>query len=239
MHGGIWQLIQDQLPDWIHPVFVDLPGHGTMRQRGFESLDQLVDYLDDLIDEPAVLVGWSMGGLVTLQLALRRPEKVLGLLQVASNPAFVKSAHWHHGVDAMIFQQFAENLKQDYATTLKRFLGLQVRGADNERTLLKQLRQIMAQQPQPDDASLAAGLTVLQQTDLLESLDQVRVPVSFMLGERDTLVPVSCGAALQSRNPAIQLEVIPAAGHAPFVSHPQAFIHSLVALCRQSGNVAA
>lgn len=239
MNAAVWRVIEAGLPAWVRPVFVDLPGHGLRHEESFQSLDDLVDFLDQQLTEPSVLVGWSMGGLATLQLALQRPEKVLGLMQVSSNPAFVSSEHWPHGVASEVFQQFARNLQQDYAATLKRFLGLQVRGADNERQLLKQLRELMAQQPAPSQASLEAGLKLLLETDLVDELDQCQAPVSFLLGGRDTLVPVSCGKALQAGFPELDVTIIDNAGHAPFLSHPGVFIDALIKLCRQGQHVAA
>jgi len=65
-------------------VLPDLPGHGFSERPG--SLDAetvyggLRDALDRTIDEPAVVVGNSLGGFVATRYALDRPERVRGLV---------------------------------------------------------------------------------------------------------------------------------------------------------------
>lgn len=51
-------------------------------------LDEATVVLDRLVDGPALLVGSSMGGWIALHLALRRPERVRGLVGVAAAPDF-------------------------------------------------------------------------------------------------------------------------------------------------------
>jgi pimeloyl-ACP methyl ester carboxylesterase len=61
----------------------DLPGHGRRADESF-SFDVAVRVLDDLLgdeaDEPALLVGQSLGGYVAVEYAARRPARVAGLV---------------------------------------------------------------------------------------------------------------------------------------------------------------
>ncbi len=50
-----------------------------------------------------------------------------------------------------------------------------------------------------------------------------------MAGERDTLAPPAAAAWLAQALPAARLLRVPGAGHAPFLSHPEAFRDALVA----------
>jgi pimeloyl-ACP methyl ester carboxylesterase len=51
--------------------------------------------LDSLTSGPQILVGSSMGGWMALMLALTRPERVVGLLGVASAPDFTENLIWN------------------------------------------------------------------------------------------------------------------------------------------------
>lgn len=51
-------------------------------------LGEALAVLDRLSDGPAILVGSSMGGWIALHLALRRPERVAGLVGIAAAPDF-------------------------------------------------------------------------------------------------------------------------------------------------------
>ena len=89
---------------------VDLPGYGESLAVSAASLDDYVEYIAVQIRQPSLMVGWSLCGLVTLQLAQRYPEKLSGLFQVATNPKFVQSDSWQAGVVMNVFEQFAESL---------------------------------------------------------------------------------------------------------------------------------
>ncbi len=66
----------------------DYTGHGTSSgsfQDGTigDWLDDATEVLDQVTDGPQVLVGSSVGGWLALLLALRRPQRVAGLLTIA------------------------------------------------------------------------------------------------------------------------------------------------------------
>lgn len=72
----------------------DYRGHGE--SEGDPAAYSLIDWLNDTltildkINEPIVLVGSSMGGWLATVAATRRPEKIKGLLLIASAPDFLQ-----------------------------------------------------------------------------------------------------------------------------------------------------
>jgi pimeloyl-ACP methyl ester carboxylesterase len=87
--GRNWTTIAKGLADRHRVTLLDLPNHGH------SPWTDTVDYLDmaamvaaelERLDEPVTLVGHSMGGKVAMQLALRRPELVRGLVVVDIAP---------------------------------------------------------------------------------------------------------------------------------------------------------
>jgi len=67
----------------------DLRGYGSSRtQQDFSMTDHLLD-LEALLDrfqiDKCLVLGWSLGGILALELALRRPEKVTGLILIATS----------------------------------------------------------------------------------------------------------------------------------------------------------
>ncbi|MFF1608779.1 alpha/beta fold hydrolase [Amycolatopsis sp. NPDC058278] len=68
-----------------HPArAIDLPGHGAHRGSPF-TLPDAVQAVVDAIDEPALVVGHSLGGYVAIAAAARYPERVAGLVVAGSS----------------------------------------------------------------------------------------------------------------------------------------------------------
>src|SRR5437868_11009566 len=103
----------------------DLPGFGRTPLAGrsarvranVELLDRLLDAVDG---RPAVLVGNSMGGLIAMMEAARRPERVAGLVLVA--PAQPRTAD--APLDRLVAARFAS-----YALPLVGELAVRQRAA--------------------------------------------------------------------------------------------------------------
>lgn len=90
--GASWRPIREHLHG--RPVVApDLLGHGSRTGEAWPSVtvrDLAEDVAADLGGRPVVLVGHSMGGQVALDLALRWPERVAGVVVV--DPAYGASA---------------------------------------------------------------------------------------------------------------------------------------------------
>lgn len=234
MHGGIWSEIAEHLAKTHRVTVVDLPGHGksTMLPGGFD-LQRLARAILDEVPQPAIWLGWSLGGMVATQAALLQPPAIRRLLLVASLPQFSQSDDWPEAMPRGTLASFANNLAKDYAITLKRFLALQVRGADNERDLLRLIQKQVASRPHADPEALRLGLEILRSANLRPQLSQLQCPVNIILGDRDMLVPVAAGHALHALLPQAICKIIPAAGHAPFLSHQNVFLSELDVLLDQ------
>ena len=124
-------------------------------------------------------------------------------------------------------QEFSVALLQNYQQTLRRFLGLQLRGGESERELLADLRARLFAKGEPDVAALKGGLEILRDTDLRATLPQVNQPTLLVAGERDTLTPPPAMQYLLDVMPNAQLKIIKGAAHAPFLSHPEEFMYVL------------
>ncbi|MEU4221814.1 alpha/beta fold hydrolase, partial [Actinoplanes sp. NPDC026623] len=82
--GDVWNgwsaLLRRQWPGrWLAP---DLPGHGGSAPLDAYTFDGLADAVAGLIapDAPTVVLGHSLGGVVGLALAARRPAAVRGVV---------------------------------------------------------------------------------------------------------------------------------------------------------------
>lgn len=239
MHGGVWTDAARRLAEEFCVHVVDLPGHGFShgkREGGADSppfplspftLDSIVNELSARFDQPLNLCGWSLGGQVALHWAAAEPQKVRHLILVASTPCFAERDDWGHGMPRNILQQFAADLERDHAATLRRFLGLQIRGGEGERELLAKLRARLSDRGEPDLVALRGGLDILRDADLRGILAKIVQPTLVIAGERDKLTPPQASHYLAQAMPGARLAEIPGAAHAPFLSHPEVFLEQV------------
>ena len=231
MNSAVWSPFIERLPENIEPVCIDLPGHGEFNQQGFKSLQDLTDHLieqsENKLKGPAIWIGWSLGALPVLKLAMQHPERVNKLMLMASNPCFVTNNHWQSGVEGSVFDLFADNLQANIEKTLQRFLSLQVQGLADSREVLRHLRQSIVSQGLPSAEALAAGLHILKETDIRTELASLSIPQKWLLGEKDTLVPANLNDYLNALS-GIKSHIIGGSAHLPFISHAEEVLQQVL-----------
>lgn len=219
MHAGVFDRLADQLAARRTLHLVDLPGHGRSRDAATPlTLDACVDAIA-VNTPPAPWLGWSLGGLLALHAAARMPAQATALIMLCALPRFVRSPDWPYAVAADVFQQFASNLAHDHRATLERFLALETLGSDHAAVELRLLRSQVFAHGEPLPQALAAGLQLLECSDLRATLPQLRVPSLWIAGRRDRLSDcraMQAAAALAARAHYLRIE---GAAHAPFLTH--------------------
>ena len=101
--GRNWTQIGKALASEHRVTLVDMSNHG--QSAWTERLDyvEMADAVAGIIDEPAALVGHSMGGKAAMLAALRHPEKVERLVVVDVSPVQYRSADEFRGfIDGML-----------------------------------------------------------------------------------------------------------------------------------------
>jgi pimeloyl-[acyl-carrier protein] methyl ester esterase len=237
MHSGLFAPLLPRLVERYRVHLVDLPGHGRSAGMATSSLEAMtravadaVARLPDVDDEPALVLGWSLGGAVALQWALAAPQRVRGLLLVATTPCFVARADWPHAVTAATLKRFGDELTVSYRLTLQRFLTLQVQGSERARAALAELRGQLFARGEPSPEALRAGLALLERIDLRDRVAAVRQRSLVIAGDRDALASPGAGEWLARALPHASFLLLRGAGHAPFLSHRERFLAALAEL---------
>lgn len=227
MHGGIWKSFAQRLSRDFAVHSVDLPGHGASAALKALTLDGVVDQLNAQFDHPVSVVGWSLGGIIAQHWAAQRANTVKRLVLVASTPSFSARAGWDYGISQETLEQFAAELETNFSATLRRFLALQLRGSENERELLLQLREQLFSRGEPDMASLRGGLEILRDSDLRAALPEIAQPTLVIAGERDKLTPPQAAHYMAQALPNAHGVEVAGAAHVPFLSHPEIMLDHL------------
>ncbi len=221
MHSSIWTGLPPSFSADRRIHCLDLPGHGDAAYPWIPAtLDGWASDCLERAPRRGVWVGWSLGGLVSIAVALMQPDRVSALILICSTPRFARTEDWPAGMDAQVLANFHDNLLAAPKRTLDQFLGLQVRGSDAARETLRMLRRDLTARPLPAAAALTDGLDLLKGGDLRDRLEQLRCRSLWIFGSKDTLVPASAAAGVARLLPSARIHCVDGAGHAPFLSHP-------------------
>jgi pimeloyl-[acyl-carrier protein] methyl ester esterase len=220
LHGGMWGPWLDALALHARLHLVDLPGHGhSAWSDDIAGLADLARAVGRQVPQGATLLGWSLGGMIALDLVRRDPGLASALILVATTPKFVAGGDWEHGMQAAVLDEFARGLAGDHRGTVQNFLALQTRGDERSLETLRLMRRNLEAHGPPDTRALEAGLEILRTTDLREALAGIALPALVIAGDRDRLTPPGAGRALAAALPQARYREIPRSGHAPFLSH--------------------
>jgi len=174
----------------------DLPGHGGSAPLPAPSLTGFADAVAPLLDEPAGVVGHSLGGVVALRLAERHPELVRGLVLAA--PAGISSSSRRAtitlGLAGLIQPGRIAGRRADRIARSPRLKRLVFGRSEVSNTELLSERMVhgFLRGPALHSDALGAGLA-LARDDPRRDLDRVRCPVLVLFGGRDRQVPLTDG----------------------------------------------
>jgi pimeloyl-ACP methyl ester carboxylesterase len=198
----------------------DLPGHGRSeplpRVGGLTSYAEHVAALAELEGMlPSPLLGYSMGGVIALRLAVARPEDVpaLALVSAAGIVSVTKRAQiWLAVTGVLRPAQVMTRYRATFARRPRlRWLPFGLWGAVDPPALSPQGVLGFLEGPSQHTDVGAAGRALLRD-DPRSDLDGVRCPVLLVWGARDRLVPLEDGFEYARRLRA-PIRTLPAAGH--------------------------
>jgi pimeloyl-ACP methyl ester carboxylesterase len=219
-----------------HRVLIpDLPGHG--KTEPLQRADDLTAYADHVaaLAElegmfPAPLIGYSMGGVIALRLAVSRPKSVMGLALVAAAGIVSVSRRaeiWLGVTGALRPAQVMTRFRGTFARRPRlRWLPFGLWGAVDPPALAPEGVLGFLEGPSQHTDVGMAGRALLRD-DPRPDLDHVRCPVLLLWGSRDRLVPLVDGFEYARRLRA-PIRTLPAAGHLLVGEQPHACAEILV-----------
>jgi len=206
---------------------VDLPGHGQSvhppEDLGTRALeDALFAALDGLSDEPLLVFGCSLGGLVALRLAAARPDRVRALM--LASPAGAPMSQREIGA---LLNGFKLRDHDDALALVDRFAA---RPGAARHVLAWGVRRRFRAEPIP------RLLSRISPSDLLspEELAAVRAPVTLFWGLEDRVLPPDHMRFFVEHLPSVRVHAAEGFGHAPFLDRPRAFLAHMEAFARSA-----
>ena len=230
LHGwlgswGLWQETMADLGRYYRTYALDFWGFGESGKKretyAVQDFGSLVDqFMDRLGIDRAPLVGHSMGGTVSLSVAIQYPQRVSKVVVVGS-PIVGSSLAWalkmagRRTIAAMLFNvmwgfRLAMRVASPFICKDPRFPEMMDK--DLSKTTVE---------------SFLLSIASLRRTDLRPMLDQVKVPAMGMYGDKDIIVHPMQWQPMQAGIPQARIERFPKAGHFIMLDDSQPFTQKL------------
>ena len=199
---------------------IDLPGHGARTaEPGWDNHESNAAEVCRIMDREglskAVVAGHSMGGAVALLMALEHPDRVAGLVLVATGarlkmrPDFIEQA-----------RQAAEAFGSDVPSSthiipVEQMVHPAV-PADVVAWLKRRIGKASAQ-------ATYADFQANNNFDVMNRLGEIRTPTLIISGSEDRMAPRKFAEFLAGAIPGARLEVLDPSGHYPQVEQEEEF----------------
>ena len=226
LHGwlgswGLWQETMGFLGKFYRTYALDFWGFGESgKKRETYAVQDFVSLVDQFMEQLGIanapLVGHSMGGTVSLSVAIKYPQRVskvvvVGSPMVGSSLALPLKWAGYRPIAFLLFNmmdlfRFGMRVASPIICRDERFAEMMDR--DLSRTTLE---------------SFLLSIASLRRTDLRPMLGQIKVPAMGMYGDRDVIVDPRQWQPMKQGIEHVQIERFPAAGHFPMLEEPQNF----------------
>jgi pimeloyl-[acyl-carrier protein] methyl ester esterase len=236
MSAAVFSEIATLLASGFRLLIPDLPGHGGSSPSPRNDLagisTDLACWLAATEKEPVVLVGWSLGGMLALELSHQKRVPVDRLVLVGTTPRFTLSDDWEYGLPSAQLRALARNLERRFDATLADFFALAFAGEKISKERLRAIRNFAVKQSVLPDHDAALGLlNLLASQDQRAILSEIDQPALVLHGELDQIALPFAGRLLADMLPQGSFSGFSGVGHGPFLSQPQETVARILEFC--------
>ncbi len=215
-------------------VAVDLPGYGASpplpeRVKIETYADILTDLAEKMTDSPVVLIGHSMGGMISLTMALRNPALIERMVLISPTITGHLSQYINLFVSPItLLERFGlgslivssvEQLMVGISDRLMRPASF----AERTGITREDYNRLRADVRRPGQGRVRAEcFFAMRENDLRGQLGEIDTPSLVLWGAEDNTVPLRDAGVVADEWPEADLRIIPQAGHWAHFETPDA-----------------
>ena len=212
----IWNGVRDRLGGRIQSICYDKRGHGLSDAPPAPyTLDNHIDDLAGLLDHlriaRAIFCGVSVGGMIALGLAARRPGMVKGLILCDTAHKIGSEELWNQRIEA-IRQHGIESIAD---SVLERWFSKAFRQAVPEA--MAGWRNMLVRTPEQGYIGTCAAL---RDADLTAAAESLNLPVRCLCGSEDGATPPELVQSMSALIAESRFQLVEGAGHLPCIEAP-------------------
>jgi pimeloyl-ACP methyl ester carboxylesterase len=193
---------------------VDLPGHGRSSGKIRDNVAAYADFIDGFATElhldNVTLIGHSLGGAISLMLAVRPPGWLTRIILVGT------------GARLRVHPDILDGLLSNFEAAIDIICQFAY-GPTASEALISSGRESFLNTP----ANVIHGdLNVCNQFDIMEKVGEISLPTIVISGTADNLTPVKYGEYLCKHISGAKHTIIEDGGHMMALEKPKEFIRS-------------
>jgi 2-succinyl-6-hydroxy-2,4-cyclohexadiene-1-carboxylate synthase len=222
--GRSWARVREEVAARYRCFAPDLPGHGDAEGRRPATFDAVAAYVGALKPQRFALCGYSMGGRLALDVALRMPARVQRLVLVGASPGIADPAE--RAARRAADEELAERIERDGIEAFAASWGAQPLFAGQPRGVAELARADRLRSTATGLAAALRGMGTGVMTPLWDRLPELAMPVTLIAGERDAkfrAIAERMGAAI----PDARVLLAAGAGHAVHLEAPEVIAEAL------------
>jgi 2-succinyl-6-hydroxy-2,4-cyclohexadiene-1-carboxylate synthase len=216
--GDSWEPVLTALGERYRALAPDIRGHGGSCERRPVTLEAVIGDVSALTTERFTLAGYSMGGRLALHIALALPDQVERLVLIGASPGIAEPAEREarRQADGRLAEEIEESSAEEFA---HRWAATPVLAGQPPDVAAAMHRDRLRSTPQGLARALR-GLGSGELPPLWDRLDELRMPVTLVAGERDrrfSAIAHQMAAGIAQA----EVSIIPGAGHAVHLEAPE------------------
>lgn len=216
--GASWDPVVAALGERYRALAPDIRGHGSASRRTPVSLEAVLDDLAALAPARFTLTGYSMGGRIALHATLALPTRIDRLVLIGASPGLASPADRdaRRSADEELARQIESSSIEQFA---RRWAQTPMLTGQPPKVAAAVHRDRLRNRP-TGLARALRGLGTGALPSLWERLEEISVPVTLLVGERDrkfSAIASDMARALA----AAEVIVVPGAGHAAHLEAPE------------------
>ncbi|MBP9837699.1 MAG: alpha/beta hydrolase [Proteobacteria bacterium] len=155
--------------------------------------------IEKIIQRKDKVVGWSMGGMIALELAINNPKEVTELYLFSTTACFCSNPAITYGIPKLHLKKMIEGLSSDRDAIMSNFISAAYEGIEVNK------EEIYHSTTEFNNVSLINGLNYLMNFNVLDKLHEIKAKTFIFHSTDDRIIDYQAALLLNERIPISEL----------------------------------
>ena len=219
----VFDHLVSELAGDFHLIVLDIHGHGESGYRTPLTLEDLATDYYQLLTRLGISkftwVGYSIGGMIGMRLALEHPDVIESLILMATtarlDPPQIRDQTWP------LWEMFRAGHREHIVDAALRFFFAATTFGSQPRLIAKYRNKVTHYNQVQAEAMFEVARAVFDRTDISDQIDAIKVPTLAIAGREDPLATPGELEVIISRIPNARLAIVDETSHLLVVEKPQ------------------